>query len=288
MTPWLALSLGLWLGQTPEITPSLPPDAETQDPAALELREAWERALQNADATDEGQDFTDGTVQMPVLDVGGTAEADRSVSVPSTAATGSATDTQATGTGGAGTEGTSGEAQAPGAPPPVVSAAPTTGNPQRDVEQLRAQVQALQAQLQAQQEQDTVRAEALQQQLTGMRERAEELELMRQQRLAELERAGQWLLAVDQALAVGELDVGDALQEADAALAQVAQSATDAGSGQTVILVEGARGSIARALNSAGHRDTSSARWDLFYAAEQIREARRQNLDEASATTLTR
>ena len=48
MTPWLALSLGLWLGQTPEVTPSLPPDADTQDPAALEFRSAWERALLNA------------------------------------------------------------------------------------------------------------------------------------------------------------------------------------------------------------------------------------------------
>jgi hypothetical protein len=271
MTPWLALSVGLWLGQTPEVTPPLPPDADTQDPAALELREAWERALQNADATDEGQDFTDGTVQMPPLDLGGTEAA-----------------TQATGIGGAGTEGTSGEAEAQEATPPMGSAAPATGNLQRDMEQLRAQVQKLQTQLQDQQQQDTARAEALEQQLTGMQERAEELELMRQQRLAELERAEQWLVAVDQALEAGELDVGDALQEADAALAQVAQSATDAGSGHTVLLVEGARGSIARVLNLVGHRDSSQARWVLFDAAEQIREARRQNLDEASATTLTR
>jgi len=285
MTPWLALSLGLWLGQTPGLTPSLPPDADTQDPAALEFRDAWERAIQNAEATDEGQDFTDGTVQMPVLDVGGSTGADRSVSATSSAAAQPAADT---GTGGAGTEGTSDNAQAQGTAPAAGSDARATGNLQLQVDELRAQVQTLQAQVAAQQQQDAVRAEALQQQLADMRQRAETLEDQRQQRLEELERAEQWLVAADKALEAGELDIGDALREADAALAQVAQSATEAGSGQTVVLVEDARGSIAQALSSTGHRDSASARWDLFDAALRLREARRHNLDEASATTVTR
>ena len=246
MTPWLTLSLGLWLGQTPEITSPLPPGADVQDPAAIELREAWERALQNVDATDEGQDSTEGTaVQMPALDVG------------------------AAGTGGSGPAETSDSAQP--------QAQGTTGSTQGDVAQLRAQVQALQTQV-----------DSLQQQLTGMRDNATELERMRQQRLEEIERAGTWLIAADQALAVGELAIGNALQEADAALALVIQSATEAGSGRTVILVEGARGAILRALEATGRRDTSQARWDLFYAAEHLREARRHNLDEPSATTITR
>jgi hypothetical protein len=291
MTPWLALSLGLWLGQTPEVTPSLPPDADTQDPAALEFRSAWERALLNADATDEGQDYTDGTVQMPVLDVGGSGEATRSVPVTSGAAsppTAAAAATTAPGTGGAGPEGTTDDAQSPGTAPAAGSDTPADGNLQLQVEQLRAQVQTLQGQVAAQQEQEAVRAEALQQQLATMQERAEALEEQRQQRLDELERAGQWLVAADQALAVGELDIGDALREADTALAQVAQSATEAGSGQTVLLVEGARTSIAQALSSTGNRDTIKARWELIFAAERLREARRHNLDEASATTITR
>jgi hypothetical protein len=179
MAPWLALSVGLWLGQTPGITPTLPPGADTQDPAALE--------------------------------------------------------------------------------------------------QLRAEVEALQAQV-----------NSVQQQLTGIRDSAAELELMRQQRLAEIERAGTWLLAADQALAVGELDVGDALLEADTALAQVVQSATEAGSGRTVVHIEGARGALVRARDATGRRDIYQARWDLFDAAEHLREARRQNLDEASTTTITR
>jgi TolA-binding protein len=202
MTPWLALSLGLWLGQTPGASPSLPPEADVQDPAAIELREAWERALQNADAIRSAQG---------------------------------------------------------------------------DVAQLRAQVQELQTQV-----------NSLQQQISSTRDNAAELDRMRQQRLELIARAGTLLVTADQALAVGDLAVGRTLQEADATLAQIVQSATDAGSGRTVALVEGARGAILRALEATGRRDTAEARWDLFEAAERLREARRNNLDEPSATTVTR
>lgn len=279
MTPWLALSLGLWLGQTPEITPSLPPDADTQDPAALEFRDAWERALQNADATDEGQDATDGVVQMPVFEVGGSNQGYTSVPVAGGTASQPTADTEATGTGGAGTEGTTDEdsAQDSAAASGTGTTPGATGNLQQQVNALRSEVQTLQAQLAAQQQQDA-----------AMRERANTLEQDRQLRLDEIERARQWLVAADQALVAGELDIGDALREADAALEQVVQSATDAGSGQTVVLVEGARTDIAQALSSTGNRDTYKARWDLFFAYERLREARRQNLDEASATTVTR
>lgn len=202
MTPWLTLSLGLWLGQTPEASPSLPPGAEVQDPAAIELREAWERALQNTDDIRSAQG---------------------------------------------------------------------------DVAQLRAQVQELQTQV-----------NNLQQQISGMRDNAAELESMREQRLELIARAGTFLVAADQALAVGDLTVGRTLQEADAALAQITQNASDAGSGRTVALVEGARGAILLALEATGRRDTAEARWDLWEAAERLREARRNNLDEPSATTVTR
>ncbi|HVG60448.1 MAG TPA: hypothetical protein VNA24_17960 [Hyalangium sp.] len=202
MTPWLALSLGLWLGQTPEVSPSPPPDSDIQDPAAIELREAWERAIQSTDAV---------------------------------------RDTQA------------------------------------DVAQLRNQVQELETQV-----------GSLRQQLSGMRDTATELDLMRQQRLELIARAGTLLVAADEALAMGELAVGSTLQEADATLAQIDQNATDAGIGRTVALVDGARGAILRALEATGRRDTAEARWDLWEAAERLREARRNNLDEPSATTITR
>jgi hypothetical protein len=268
MTPWLTLSLGLWLGQTPEAAPPLPSDAEIQDPAAIELREAWERALQNVDATDEGQEATEGTVEMPALDVTGTANG----TAPSAAVAGGtppqpAPEAGTVGIGGAGPAGASDDAQAQAA----------TGNTQAEVAQLRAQVQQLQAQV-----------NSIQQQLAGTREKAAELERMRQQLLAEIERAGTWLVAADQALAVGELAVGDALQEVDAALAQMLQSATEAGDGRTVTLVEDARVALLRAREAVGRRDTAQARWDLFAVSEALREARRQNLDEPSATTVTR
>jgi hypothetical protein len=45
---------------------------------------------------------------------------------------------------------------------------------------------------------------------------------------------------------------------------------------------------LVRARDATGRRDIYQARWDLFDAAEHLREARKQNLDEASATTVTR
>jgi TolA-binding protein len=216
MTSWIALSLGLWLGQTPEASSPLPPDAAVQDPAAIQLREAWERSLQSAD---------------------------------------------------------------------------TAASAQRDVAQLRAQIQDLQTQVSSLQQQLSGAQQQLsgaQQQLSGMRDNAAELNRMRQQRLELIARAGTLLAAADQALAVGELAVGSTLQEAEAALTQIVQSASEAGGGQTVALVEGARGAILRALEATGRRDTAEARWDLWEATERLRQARRANLDEPSATTVTR
>ncbi|WP_224247740.1 hypothetical protein [Hyalangium gracile] len=282
MKAWLPLSLGLLLGQTPEVTPAVPPDADVQDPAAIELREAWERALLNADATDEGQDFTDGNIQMPALEVGGRNDTTRSVPAADAAAAGQATGLGTTGVGGAGTAGITDAAGATEGTQ-AAQAPASTGNPQQDVAQLRAQVQALQAQLEA----STANTGLVQEQLTGIQDRAGEMERLRQERLSELERARTWLVAADQALAVGELAIGDALTEADTALAQVLDSATATGSGQTVILIEDARGFIAQALEATGRRDTYQARGHLLAADWQLRQARRENLDTPGATVVT-
>jgi hypothetical protein len=244
MTPWLALSLGLWLGQTPQVTPSLPPDADTQDPAALELREAWERALAEAEATDAGQD-PDDTLRMPALEIGAP---DSDITVP------------------------------------VSEGVPRGGT--EEVEQLRAQLEALQTQLQTQQEEATTRTEAVEQNLTGMQERAQELERLRDERLELLERAGLWLLAADQALAVGELDVGDALSEVDTALTDALDNASDAGSGQSVLLVESARTRLAFALDAVGRRDVLDARQALYFASLELREARRHALDRPETSVV--
>ncbi|MBN1208457.1 MAG: hypothetical protein JXB05_26590 [Myxococcaceae bacterium] len=279
MTPWLAISLGLWLGQTPQVTPPLPPDADTQDPAAVELREAWERALEEREATDVGQGQSD-EIQMPTLEIG-TPESPITVPVVEDPL-GTGEDLAAPGIGGAGTDVTP-AAEAIAAEATAAEAAP---QPQSEVARLRAQVEELQTQLEALQEESTASTERLQQELTGMEERAQELERLREERLELLERAVTWMLAADQALAVGELDVGDALAQVDIALTDVLQNASDAGSGQTVLLVENARTRIAFVAEAVGRRDVHPARLALYIASLELREARRQAFDRPGASTV--
>ncbi len=281
MTPWLTLSLGLVLGQTAPGATSLPPDADIQDPAALQLRDAWERALNNAEATDEGQGQADDTVRMPVLDVGAQ---DSSVTVPmarglpenDTAAQ------EAPGIGGAG----SGSAEEESAAPRSEEAAPPA-TMRQEIDELRSQVESLQGQLETQQQEATARAGLVEQELLGMRERAQQQEQLRVQRLDLLEDAGLWVLAADQALAVGELDVGDALEEADSALSEALENATDTGNGRTVLLIENIRTRLAFALEAAGRRSVYEARWALYDASFELREARRQALNRPDTAVLT-
>ncbi|HEX8702220.1 MAG TPA: hypothetical protein VF815_25535 [Myxococcaceae bacterium] len=282
MTAWLTLSLGLLLGQTPPGTTSLPPDADTQDPAALELRDAWERALNEAEATDEGQGQADDTVQMPVLDVG---SPDSSVTVPvarGLPANGTAAQ-EAPGIGGAGSDTATQEGTAPQgeeAPPPATTM-------RQELDRLRTQVESLQSQLETQQQEATARTGLVEQQIVGMQERAQQQEQLRTQRLDLLESAGLWVLAADQALAVGELDIGDALDEADSALADALENATTTGNGQTVLLLENVRTRLAFALEAAGRRSVYEARWALYDANFELREARRQALDRTDPSVLT-
>ncbi|HLL01389.1 MAG TPA: hypothetical protein VK539_12440 [Myxococcaceae bacterium] len=278
MTPWLTLSLGLLLGQTPPGSTSLPPDADVQDPAALEFREAWERALQQAEATDEGQGQADDTVTTPAGDA-------------------AATDSDAPGIGGAGSDTGQETTAVPrsNAPAPQSSAPAPEGNEaaapapnmRQEIDQLRTQVQSLQTQLEAQQQEATARTGLVEQEVLGMQERAQEQERQRTQRLALLEDAGVWVLAVDQALSVGELDIGDAVDAADLALSEALQNATDTGNGQTVLLVENVRTRLAFALEAAGRRSVEEARSALFLANLELREARRHTLDRADTSVLT-
>jgi hypothetical protein len=281
MTPWLTLSLGLWLGQTPPGTTSLPPDADTQDPAALEFREAWERALNEAEATDEGQGQADDSILMPTLEVG-TPDSAITVPVTSGAPEAGTSDPEAVGFGGAGS-GTGQEDTAPLSTQP----APNSSDMRQELERLRTQVESLQSQLETQQQESTTRTGLVEQELTGMRERAQELERLRTQNLTLLEDAGVWVLAADQALAVGELDVGDALAAADLALGDVLENATEAGRGQTAVLVESARARIALAIEATGRRDVFQARQALYDASFELRAARRHALDRPDTSILT-
>jgi hypothetical protein len=249
-----------------------------QDPAALEFREAWERALQQAEATDEGQGQADDTVTTPVGEAG-------------------AADSDAPGIGGAGADtgqeattvprsnAPAPESNAP-APQGNEAAAPAT-NMRQELDRLRTQAQSLQQQLEAQQQEAAARTGLVEQQVLGMQERAQEQERLRTQRLALLEDAGVWVLAVDQALAVGELDIGNAVDAADLALSEALQNATDTGSGQTVLLVENVRTRLAFALEAAGRRSVEEARSALFLANLELREARRHTLDRADTSVLT-
>jgi TolA-binding protein len=277
MKPWIALAFGLCLGQTPEAPPAVPP-AEVRDPAALALRDAWERALQNADATDEGQDTTDGSVRMPALEVGTPAGSLRTVSAET--ATPQATGPGTSGTGGAGTAGATQGTDTSQATSPAAPSQRATGPTRQDMANLNSQVQSLQTQL----EENTAHTTQLQQQLAGMQERAQELERMRQQRVSELARARASLLAADRALEVGDLSVGDMLDAADAALEAALSSAATTGNRDTVLLVLDARAYIAQVLDSAGHRDIYQARSFLFGADWRLREAMQRNLDTSDAT----
>lgn len=272
MTPWLTLSLGLLLGQTPPGSTSLPPDADVQDPAALEFREAWERALQQAEATDEGQGQADDTGMVPVRE---------DVAEPAS---------EAPGIGGAGSDTRQEATAVPRSTEPAPQsdeAAPPATNMRQEIDRLRTQVQSLQTQLEAQQQQAAARTGLVEQEVLGMQERALEQDRLRTQRLALLEDAGVWLLAADQALVVGELDIGDAVDAADAALAEALQNATETGNGQTVLLVENVRTRLAFALEATGRRSVEEARSALFLASLELREARRQALDRPDTSVLT-
>lgn len=259
MKPWIALAFGLCLGQTPEV-PSPASAAETPDPAALQLRDAWERALRNANATD-------GSLQMPVLEV-------------SAPATPQATGTDTSGTGGAGTAGATQGTDASQATSPTADPQHSAGPTRQDMANLNSQVQSLQGQL----DQNKAHTNQLQQQLAGMQQRAQELEGMRQQRVSALGRARDAVLAADQALEVGELDVADMLEEAETALQEALSSAVTTGNRDTILLVQDARAYLSQVLDSAGHRDIYQARSFLFGADWRLREAMQRNLDTSDST----
>ncbi|SEU09458.1 hypothetical protein [Stigmatella erecta] len=277
MKPLLALSFGLLLGQTPPSTSSLPTDADVQDSAAIEFRDAWEEALEDASAADTAQpaEGTAAATLAPPQDP-----------VPESAQGLSSN----AGTGGGGLAASSEDAPAQTASAPEAASAQPPLNLQQmgeEVQRLRAQVQTLQGQLETQQQESATVAQGFDQTLSGMRERAQELEQLRTQNLALMQDASTWLAAADQALDTGELDVDNVLAEADARLAEALQNASSAGRGNAAAQVQSARGFIAQALDAAGRRDVYYARWALLYAADRLRAAHGDTLDQEGTSALT-
>ncbi|EAU64206.1 hypothetical protein STIAU_4346 [Stigmatella aurantiaca DW4/3-1] len=288
MKPLLALSFGLLLGQTPQVTPALPPDADIQEPAAIALREAWEQALEEASPFDTGPGTSETFAQPPSL----TTEIALSPPVTLTSPADALPQTAPVsneGTGGAGL-GTSEEGAAPQtAAPETTAPGEPPATPEQmaeEMQRLLAQVQSLQTQLQTQQQESASVAQEMEQELSGMRERAQELERLRTENLALLERAATWLAAADQALGTGELAVDGALEEADAALAAALQNASASGRGNAALQVEAARSAIAQALDAAGRRDVYYARWALLDAVVQLRAASSNTLDREDSSVL--
>ncbi|SEK51275.1 hypothetical protein SAMN05444354_101757 [Stigmatella aurantiaca] len=279
MKPLLALSFGLLLGQTPPSTSSLPPDADVQDSAAIEFRDAWEEALEEASAADTAQP-AGGTVASTL------APPPVTVLEPAQVSQSQATE----GTGGSGPSASTEDAPAQAAAPPETAAQQpplTLQQMGEEVQRLRAQVQTLQGQLETQQQESAAVAQGMGQELTGMRERAQELERLRTQNLALMQEASTWLAAADQSLDTGELDVDTALAEADAMLAEALQNASSAGRGNAAAQVQSARGFIAQALDAAGRRDVYYARWALLYAADRLRAAHGDTLDQQGTSALS-
>jgi len=170
-------------------------------------------------------------------------------------------------TGGAGAAGT-GTPQSSPQPSPM----------QQQLTQLQARVQQLEAELKARDAELAESTATVQQHIDGFSQRAVEVEQARQLRLSQIQTAGQWLLAADEALQIGELGVGNALNLADTAFANVSASAAEYGQGNVVVHAERARALINRAQEAAGNRDVYGARLALSDAGIELSLARAASL----------
>ncbi|NTX13072.1 hypothetical protein HUA76_19925 [Myxococcus sp. CA056] len=147
-----------------------------------------------------------------------------------------------------------------------------------EVTQLRNRLQQLEEELKTRDTQIEQNAQATQQQVDTFGERAVETERSRQQRLAAIQSAGEWMLAADAALQQGEDDVGNALDIADSAFASVRDSAAEFGQGTVIVHAERARALINLARDAAGRSDTYSARRALQDAGVELSLARSASL----------
>ncbi|WP_434345303.1 hypothetical protein ACN6A1_24285 [Myxococcus virescens] len=165
------------------------------------------------------------------------------------------------GTGGAGTQST------------------TQPTPTQQMEQLRERMKQLEAQLNERDADLTVRNQAVQLQVDTYGDRAVDVEQARQDRLAQIQTASQWMLAADTALEQGELDVVNALDTADNAFVDLRDSAEEDGQGTVVVHAERLRALLNLARNFVNNRDGYNARLALQEAGVQLNILRAANLE---------
>ncbi|MBZ4335744.1 hypothetical protein [Corallococcus sp. AS-1-12] len=242
-----------------------------------------------AGTTETGTTATGGAGAAGATETGSTTQsATGSSGAAATTGTGSATQPS---TGGTGAAGTTVPAQAPSgqttqAPQGAQGQAQTAQDVavNEEVTRLRQRVADLEQEMEARDARATERTQSVQTQVDTHEQRAYEAERARQQRLARIQSGGQWMLAADQALEQGELNVDNALDIADEDFAVVRQSASTYGQGGVVVQAERIRAQIAFARDAANRRDIYAARLALQTAGEELRLARAASLERSGSS----
>ncbi|NPC73204.1 hypothetical protein HPP05_25985 [Corallococcus exiguus] len=153
-----------------------------------------------------------------------------------------------------------------------------------EVTRLRQRVADLEQEMEARDTRATERTQSVQTQVDTHEQRAYEAERARQQRLARIQSGGQWMLAADQALEQGEMNVDNALDIADEDFSVVRQSAAAFGQGNVVVQAERIRAQIAYARDAANRRDSYAARIALQSAGDDLRLARAASLERSGTS----
>ncbi|RKG58721.1 hypothetical protein D7X30_14055 [Corallococcus sp. AB011P] len=201
-----------------------------------------------------------------------------SVTPPATGGAGTA------GTGTTAPSGTTAPAQAPQGAQGQAQTPQDTAAAKEEVTRLRQRIADLEQEMEARDTRATKRTQAVQTQVDTHEQRAYEAERARQQRLARIQSGGQWMLAADQALEQGELDVDNALDIADEDFSVVRQSASAFGQGGVVVQAERIRAQIAYARDAANRRDIYAARIALQSAGNELRLARAASLERSGTS----
>ncbi|XXF76052.1 hypothetical protein P2318_23735 [Myxococcaceae bacterium GXIMD 01537] len=253
------------------------PGAGAEQPQPMGETTPATQPAPGGETTQAAQPTTGGTASQTTQPVpGGTAT---QAAQPGTTGAG-ATAAQAPSSTGA-TQGT--EAQRP-------AREPTHEEMAKQLEDLQAQVQTLQQQLEErgqQVDQNTERTQALQQDFGTMDARAQEVDALRQQRLAQLGDALNWMIAAETELEAGGLDVDDELQQAELYLGDAMANASDLGKGETVVLMRNARALVANARESVSQRDVYTARRSLQTAGYSVALARQIAMSRPDVSMVT-
>ncbi|RKG71842.1 hypothetical protein [Corallococcus terminator] len=168
----------------------------------------------------------------------------------------------------------------------AIAANANTAQSNEELTRLRERIAELEQEVQERDAVATERTQAVQSQVDVHEQRAYEAERFRQQRLARIQSAGQWMLAADQALEQGELSVDNALNIADEDFSVVGQTASADGQGMVVVYTERARAQIALARDAAGRRDVYAARIALQTAGDELRLMRAATLDRPGSSNV--